>query len=150
MRHAAGRPFEPRARGADAAGGAVRRRRGELVRAQPADLRPRPPRLGRARRGVAAACHLSRRGSDDVTAASDAMGDRLRPLVPKGLVEKKMFGGLGFMLNGNMLVGTTAKGALLDRVDPDKTGEALERPGAYAMHMGPTGMTGFIAAYPKS
>jgi hypothetical protein len=44
-----------------------------------------------------------------MTAASDAMGERLRPLL-KGLVEKKMFGGLGFMLNGNMLVGTTAKG----------------------------------------
>jgi TfoX/Sxy family transcriptional regulator of competence genes len=85
-----------------------------------------------------------------MTAASDAMGDRLRPLVPKGLVEKKMFGGLGFMLNGNMLVGTTAKGALLVRVDPDKMGDALKRPGAYAMHMGPKVMTGFIAVDPES
>jgi TfoX/Sxy family transcriptional regulator of competence genes len=80
-----------------------------------------------------------------MTAASDAMGERLRPLVPKGLVEKKMFGGLGFMLNGNMLVGTTAKGALLVRVDPERMDEALARPGAYAMHMGPKVMTGFIA-----
>jgi TfoX/Sxy family transcriptional regulator of competence genes len=85
-----------------------------------------------------------------MTAASDAMGDRLRPLVPKGLVEKKMFGGLGFMLNGNMLVGTTAKGALLVRVDPDKMDDALKRPGAYAMHMGPKVMTGFIAVDPES
>ena len=80
-----------------------------------------------------------------MTAASDAMGERLRPLVPKGLVEKKMFGGLGFMLNGNMLIGTTAKGALLVRVDPDKMDQALARPGAYAMLMGPKVMTGFIA-----
>jgi TfoX/Sxy family transcriptional regulator of competence genes len=85
-----------------------------------------------------------------MTAASDAMGARLRPLVPKGLVEKKMFGGLGFMLNGNMLVGTTAKGALLVRVDPDKMDDALKRPGAYAMHMGPKVMTGFIAVDPES
>lgn len=85
-----------------------------------------------------------------MTAASDAMGDRLRPLVPRGLVEKKMFGGLGFMLNGNMLVGTTAKGALLVRVDPEKMDEALARPGAYAMHMGPKVMTGFIAVEPQS
>jgi TfoX/Sxy family transcriptional regulator of competence genes len=85
-----------------------------------------------------------------MTAASDAMGTRLRPLVPKGLVEKKMFGGLGFMLNGNMLVGTTAKGALLVRVDPDKMDDALKRPGAYAMHMGPKVMTGFIAVDPES
>ena len=85
-----------------------------------------------------------------MTAASDAMGDRLRPLVPRGLAEKKMFGGLGFMLNGNMLIGTTAKGALLVRVDPAKMDEALKRPGAFAMHMGPKVMTGFIAVDPKS
>jgi TfoX/Sxy family transcriptional regulator of competence genes len=78
------------------------------------------------------------------------MGDRLRPLVPKGLVEKKMFGGLGFMLNGNMLVGTTAKGALLVRVDPEKMDAALARPGAYAMHMGARPMTGFIAVDPDA
>ncbi len=82
-----------------------------------------------------------------MTAASDAMGARLRPLVPR-LEEKKMFGGLGFMLNGNMLVGTTAKGALLVRVDPATMDEALKRPGAYAMHMGPKVMTGFIAVDP--
>ena len=84
-----------------------------------------------------------------MTAASDAMGARLRPLL-KGLVEKKMFGGLGFMLDGNMLVGTTAKGALLVRVDPDKIDEALARPGASAMHMGPRVMTGFIAVDPTA
>ena len=85
-----------------------------------------------------------------MTAASDALGERLRPLVPRGLVEKKMFGGLGFMLNGNILVGTTAAGALLVRVDPDKMDEALDRPGAYAMHMGHRVMTGFIAVDPDS
>ena len=81
-----------------------------------------------------------------MTAASDAMGARLRPLLAKkGLVEKKMFGGLGFMLNGNMVIGTTAKGDLLVRVDPDKIDEPLSKPGAYQMHMGPRAMTGFIA-----
>ena len=81
-----------------------------------------------------------------MTAASDAMGDRLRPLLArKGLVEKKMFGGLGFMLDGNMVIGTTAKGELLVRVDPDKIDAPLSKPGAYQMHMGPRPMTGFIA-----
>jgi TfoX/Sxy family transcriptional regulator of competence genes len=80
-----------------------------------------------------------------MSTASDAMGDRLRPLLPPGLVEKKMFGGIGFMLNGNMVVGTTAKGALLVRVDPAKQDEALKRKGAFEMHMGPRPMTGFIA-----
>ncbi|MDB5539367.1 MAG: hypothetical protein JWQ89_1094 [Devosia sp.] len=82
-----------------------------------------------------------------MSAASDALGDRLRPLLAAtpGIVEKKMFGGIGFMLRGNMVIGTTAKGDLLVRVDPAKQAEALERPGAYQMHMGPRPMTGFIA-----
>lgn len=80
-----------------------------------------------------------------MSTASDALGDRLRPLLPAGLVEKKMFGGIGFMLNGNMAIGTTAKGELLVRIDPDKQAEALARPGAYQLHMGTRPMTGFIA-----
>lgn len=81
-----------------------------------------------------------------MTATSDALGARLRPLIgaKPGVVEKKMFGGLGFMLNGNMVVGTTAKGALLVRIDPTKADEALAKPGAFEMHMGPRPMTGFI------
>lgn len=79
--------------------------------------------------------------------ASDIMGDRLRPLLAgtPGIVEKKMFGGIGFMFRGNMAIGTTAKGALLVRVDPAKQAEALAMPGAFEMHMGPRPMTGFIA-----
>lgn len=80
-----------------------------------------------------------------MSTASDAMGDRLRPLLPAGLAEKKMFGGVGFMLNGNMAIGTTAKGELLVRIDPDRQAEALAWPGAYQMHMGTRPMTGFIA-----
>jgi len=80
-----------------------------------------------------------------MSTASDTMGDRLRPLLPAGLVEKKMFGGIGFMLNGNMAIGTTAKGELLVRIDPAKQGEALAIPGACHMHMGARPMTGFIA-----
>lgn len=84
-----------------------------------------------------------------MTAASDALADHLRPLLP-GLLEKKMFGGVGFMLNGNMAIGTTAKGALLVRIDPTRQAEARARPGAYEMHMGPRPMTGFIAVDPET
>ncbi|WP_421759619.1 TfoX/Sxy family protein [Devosia sp.] len=84
-----------------------------------------------------------------MTAASDALADRLRPLLP-ALAAKSMFGGVGFMLNGNMAIGTTAKGALLVRIDPAHQAEALARPGAYEMHMGPRPMTGFIAVAPET
>jgi TfoX/Sxy family transcriptional regulator of competence genes len=84
-----------------------------------------------------------------MTAASDALAARLRPLLAKaGVEEKKMFGGVGFMLNGNMLIGTTAKGALLVRIDPDKT-DALSR-GAALMHMGPRVMRGFVSVDAES
>jgi TfoX/Sxy family transcriptional regulator of competence genes len=80
-----------------------------------------------------------------VSTASDAMAGRVRPMLSRypQLVEKKMFGGIGFMLDGNMAVGTTAKGALLVRVDPDKIDGAIEK-GAEIMHMGPRAMTGFV------
>jgi TfoX/Sxy family transcriptional regulator of competence genes len=79
--------------------------------------------------------------------ASDALADRLRPLLAgaPGIAEKKMFGGIGFMLHGNMAIGTTAKGELLVRIDPARQDEALARVGAYQMHMGARPMTGFIA-----
>lgn len=80
-----------------------------------------------------------------MTIASDALAKRLRPLLKKpGIVEKKMFGGTGFMLHGNMAVGTTAKGDLLIRVDPGKADAALGRPGAFQMMMGERPMKGFV------
>lgn len=79
---------------------------------------------------------------------SDGLADRLRKVIPRGFVEKKMFGGYGFMSGGNMVIGTTAKGALLVRVDPDKQAEALKRKGAFEVHMGPHPMTGFIGVDP--
>jgi TfoX/Sxy family transcriptional regulator of competence genes len=77
--------------------------------------------------------------------AADELGARLRPLLARlGVDEKRMFGGIGFMLNGNMLIGTTAKGALLVRIDPNAAGDALSR-GAELMHMGPRVMSGFVS-----
>ena len=86
-----------------------------------------------------------------MTAASDAMAARVRPLLASypAIAEKKMFGGIGFMLDGNMAVGTTAKGALLVRIDPEKVDDAIER-GAELMHMGPRVMTGFVFVDPAA
>jgi TfoX/Sxy family transcriptional regulator of competence genes len=43
--------------------------------------------------------------------------------------EVKMFGGIGFMLNGNLLAGASRRGLLL-RVGSDREAEALRQPGA--------------------
>src|SRR5262245_17214963 len=45
----------------------------------------------------------------------------------KGITEKKMFGGIGFLLNGNMLVGVW-KESLIVRLDPDDYDDALKEP----------------------
>lgn len=82
-----------------------------------------------------------------MSAASDEIAARIRSVLGArpDIVEKKMFGGVGFMLNGNMLAGSTAKGALMIRIAPDRQDEALARPGASIMHMGEKPMKGFLA-----
>ncbi len=81
-----------------------------------------------------------------MSAASDAMAERIRlALGPRtDIEEKKMFGGVGFMLNDNMMVGVSSKGALMVRVDPDQMHAVLARPGAKEMHMGERVMKGFV------
>lgn len=54
------------------------------------------------------------------------LADRIRELVAteSGLDERRMFGGLAFLINGNMSVAASRQGGLLVRVPPDET-EAL-------------------------
>ncbi len=54
----------------------------------------------------------------------------------KGIEEKKMFGGIGFMLNGNMLVGVW-KDSLIVRLGDEQAEEALLEP-----HVKPFDITG--------
>lgn len=87
-----------------------------------------------------------------MSAASDALASRIRDLIGNkpGLVEKKMFGGTGFMLDGNMVAGTTAKGLLMVRVDPQGQAAALKRTGAIPIEMGTHTMKGFIGVAPEA
>jgi TfoX/Sxy family transcriptional regulator of competence genes len=64
-------------------------------------------------------------------------------LGPFPTIQKRMFGGLCFMLNGNMLVGTFRKG-FMARVSKQDHAEAMSRPGASAMTMKDKVMEGFI------
>ena len=57
--------------------------------------------------------------------------------------EVKMFGGLGFMLNGNMIAATSERG-LLVRVGEQAETEALARAGAQPMLMNGRKMKGYI------
>lgn len=61
--------------------------------------------------------------------------ERLRKILgdDPNIAEKKMFGGVAFMLNGNMLCGYTNKGKLMVRVGKELEAEARQIPGAQDM-----------------
>jgi len=57
------------------------------------------------------------------------LADRIRELVAaeRGVEERPMFGGLAFLINGNMSVAASSKGGLMVRVPPDETEKLLQR-----------------------
>ena len=82
-------------------------------------------------------------------AADEELAGRIRvALLGAGTVrEVRMFGGLCFMLNGNMVAGTSKRG-LLVRVGKDQQPSALARPGAKRMEMTGRPMEGYIFVDP--
>lgn len=77
--------------------------------------------------------------------ASEELAKRIRDLLPDPAIrEQKMFGGIAFMLAGNMLVGPMKDGSLLVRVGKEGMDKALALPGASIMTMGSKTMTGFV------
>lgn len=78
--------------------------------------------------------------------------NRLRELLAGDadtIVEKKMFGGLAFLLNGHMSVSASRTGGLLVRVDPEDTEAALKRPHVSRMEMGGRSMDGWLLVAPE-
>ena len=77
--------------------------------------------------------------------------NRLRELLADqdGVTEKKMFGGLAFLVHGNMSVSASRTGGLLARADPAATDAMLERPHASRMEMGGRSMDGWISVAPE-
>ena len=65
------------------------------------------------------------------------LAKRIRDLLlnRRGIVEKKMFGGLAFLLNGNMSVAASGQGGILVRVDPEESDKLVARTKAYPMEM---------------
>jgi len=71
-------------------------------------------------------------------AYDEELADRVREVVQDepGPTEKKMFGGLAFLIAGNMAVGASGQGGLLLRVDPAQTESLVNEPlvGRFVMH----------------
>jgi TfoX/Sxy family transcriptional regulator of competence genes len=79
-------------------------------------------------------------------AYDEELANRIRELVSlePGLTEKRMFGGLAFLIHGNMSVAVSTHGGLLVRVRPEESEEAQARAHAAAAVMRGRAMRGWI------
>src|SRR5919198_5711366 len=78
-------------------------------------------------------------------AFNEQLADRVRQQLGHraGLAEKKMFGGLAFLIHGNMSVGVRGD-ELLVRVAPAETAAALKEPGARLFDISGRPMKGWL------
>jgi TfoX/Sxy family transcriptional regulator of competence genes len=79
-------------------------------------------------------------------AYDEHLANRVRELMADetGVTEKKMFGGLAFLINGNMSVAASGQGGLLLRVEPEETDTLSARPHASPFVMRGREMQGWL------
>jgi len=79
-------------------------------------------------------------------AYDEELAGRVRDLVARepALTEMKMFGGLAFLVGGNMSVAASGQGGLLVRVDPAESDALVETSSARLMEMGGRSMRGWL------
>ena len=79
-------------------------------------------------------------------AYDEALAQRIRDLAagaPK-LTEKKMFGGLAFLVGGNMAIAASGQGGILVRVDPEESSALVAKTAAEVMVMRGRPMEGWL------
>jgi hypothetical protein len=74
------------------------------------------------------------------------LADRIRDLVhdESDLTEKRMFGGIAFLIGGNMAVAASGHGGLLLRVNPAESAALVANTDAYVAVMRGRPMTGWL------
>jgi TfoX/Sxy family transcriptional regulator of competence genes len=79
-------------------------------------------------------------------AYDEDLAERIRELVgaEEGVTEQKMFGGLAFLIGGNMAVAASGEGGLLVRVDPAHSEDITAGKAAEAMVMRGRPMPGWL------
>ena len=83
-------------------------------------------------------------------AYDEELAERIRTLVGDrdGLTEQKMFGGLAFLIGGNMAVAASGRGGILVRVDPGQSDELVATTPAEPMEMRGRQMAGWLRVEP--
>jgi TfoX/Sxy family transcriptional regulator of competence genes len=84
-------------------------------------------------------------------AYDEDLANRIRELIADedGLTEKRMFGGLAFLIDGHMSVSVSGQGGLLLRVDPEQTEALLAEPHAQPFAMRGREMQGWLRVEPE-
>ncbi len=79
-------------------------------------------------------------------AYDEDLANRIRELVARetGITEKRMFGGLAFMIDGNMSVCVSGQGGLMLRCNPAETEELRRKPHASPFEMRGRVMDGWL------
>jgi TfoX/Sxy family transcriptional regulator of competence genes len=79
-------------------------------------------------------------------AYDEELAGRIRELLGDrpDLTEKKMFGGLAFLIGGNMAIAASGQGGILVRVDPGKSAELVATTPAELMEMRGRSMAGWL------
>ena len=79
-------------------------------------------------------------------AYDEDLANRLRELVAgeSAVTEKRMFGGLAFLIDGHMAVAVSGQGGLMVRVDPDETDALVAEPHARPFEMRGREMRGWL------
>ncbi len=79
-------------------------------------------------------------------AYDEDLANRIRELMAgeADVTEQAMFGGLAFLIGGNMAVAASGQGGLMVRVEPEETDALLERPHARPFEMRGRSMRGWL------
>jgi hypothetical protein len=79
-------------------------------------------------------------------ACDTELADRIRFLIgtEPGVTEKKMFGGLAFLIDGHMAISASGQGGALVRVDPADVGTLVATANATVAVMGGRTMRGWL------
>jgi TfoX/Sxy family transcriptional regulator of competence genes len=88
---------------------------------------------------------------DASMAYDEDLAQRIREAIgpQRGVTEKKMFGGLAFLIGGNMAVAASGQGGILVRVDPDDSDRLVAKTKAEPMVMRGKPMQGWLRVDPE-
>jgi TfoX/Sxy family transcriptional regulator of competence genes len=84
-------------------------------------------------------------------AYDEELAARIRELVAEesDVTEQPMFGGLAFLIGGNMAIAASGQGGILVRVDPDDSDSLVADTNAYLMEMRGRQMRGWLRVDPE-